>query len=60
TETEWVETVENGWNVLDPDAEHLAEYATRPHPEGDPGHPYGDGKAAANVAKVLLEAGKRD
>jgi len=60
TETEWVETVENGWNVLDPDAEHLAEYATRPHPESDPGHPYGDGKAARNVADVLLKAGERD
>jgi len=60
TETEWVETVENGWNVLDPDAEHLSEYATRPHPESDPGHPYGDGKAARNVATVLLKAGERD
>jgi len=60
TETEWVETVENGWNVLDPDAEHLAEHATRQHPAGDPGHPYGDGRAARNVATVLLEAGERD
>ena len=60
TETEWVETVENGWNVLDPDAERLGEYATRPQPKGDPGHPYGDGKAARSVAAVLLKAGERD
>ena len=46
--------------MLDPDAEHLGEYATRPHPEGDPGYPYGDGKAARNVATVLLKAGERD
>ncbi len=55
TETEWTETIDLGWNVLDSDAENLAELATRPAPEGDPGTPYGDGNAAQTVAKVLLE-----
>ncbi|AFV88329.1 UDP-N-acetylglucosamine 2-epimerase [Acidipropionibacterium acidipropionici ATCC 4875] len=56
TETEWTETVDNGWNVLDPGAEHLHETAVRPAPQGDPGHPYGDGHAAAKVAEVLERA----
>lgn len=55
TETEWTETIDLGWNVLDPGAENLTELATRPAPEGDPGTPYGDGNAAQTVAKVLLE-----
>lgn len=56
TETEWTETVANGWNVLDADAEHLHETAVRPAPTGDPGHPYGDGHAAVKVAEVLERA----
>lgn len=54
TETEWTETVEVGWNVLDPDLTRLATTAIRPAPDGDPGHPYGDGHAAEEVARVLL------
>ncbi len=56
TETEWTETVDNGWNVLDPGAEHLHETAVRPAPQADPGHPYGDGHAAVKVAEVLERA----
>lgn len=56
TETEWTETVDNGWNVLDPEASRLGETAVRPAPAGDPGHPYGDGHAAAKVAEVLERA----
>ncbi len=56
TETEWTETIDNGWNILDPRAEHLAETAVRPTPSGDPGHPYGDGRAAVKVAEVLSGA----
>jgi UDP-N-acetylglucosamine 2-epimerase (non-hydrolysing) len=56
TETEWTETVDNGWNTLDPNAEHLDATAVRPAPAGDPGHPYGDGHAASRVAEVLAGA----
>ncbi|MDO5083886.1 UDP-N-acetylglucosamine 2-epimerase (non-hydrolyzing) [Arachnia propionica] len=53
TETEWVETVANGWNVLDPDLTGLATAATRPAPPVDPTFPYGEGRAAEEVARVL-------
>lgn len=55
TETEWVETVANGWNVLDPELTHLKTLAIRPAPAPDESAPYGTGHAAQEVARVLLE-----
>ena len=55
TETEWTETIANGWNILDPELTQIATSATRPAPAEDPTAPYGDGHAADNVARVLLE-----
>lgn len=57
--TEWVETVETGWNVLvdaDPDriAEGLAEF--RPHL--DRPAVFGDGHAAERVADILIGTGR--
>jgi UDP-N-acetylglucosamine 2-epimerase (non-hydrolysing) len=53
TETEWVETLEDGWNVLRPDLDGLADVIDRdltgaPHRE-----PYGTGDAAARVESAL-------
>jgi UDP-N-acetylglucosamine 2-epimerase (non-hydrolysing) len=59
TETEWVETLEGGWNVLDPDLSLVADVAARPVPQVAQGAPYGDGHAAERVAEVLRERSGR-
>ena len=53
TETEWVETLEDGWNVLDPELTHLQEVAVRPRPTGAQNQPFGDGHAASRVVSAL-------
>lgn len=52
--TEWVETVEAGWNVLvGADREMIVSMIRGFHPAGD--HPplFGDGRAAAKITKVI-------
>ena len=41
TETEWVETLVDGWNVLSPAVEDISANITRPTPTADRGTPYG-------------------
>lgn len=55
TETEWVETIELGWNVLANTAEEITAGATRPRPADTDAAPYGDGHAAERVIAELRE-----
>ena len=56
TETEWTETLEGGWNVLDPELRQVEELATRPAPSSERGTPYGDGHAAERTVTALESA----
>jgi UDP-N-acetylglucosamine 2-epimerase (non-hydrolysing) len=53
TETEWVETVELGWNVLRGELTGVAEAVTRPRPADTDAAPYGTGDAARQVVAAL-------
>lgn len=55
TETEWVETVELGWNRLALSDEEIVESVTRPLPAETTAAPYGDGRAADRVIEVLAQ-----
>ena len=59
-ETEWPETLVEGWNTLVPqpirDKALLAELVTRDVPGTLPGNEYGDGKAALHVVTELERA----
>jgi UDP-N-acetylglucosamine 2-epimerase (non-hydrolysing) len=58
TETEWVETLDDGWNVLAPDPADVASAVARPRPTTSRTNPYGDGTAAQQAVHTLQTWGR--
>lgn len=55
-ETEWPETLVDGWNVLaGTDPQRIAAAAGRPRPPGAPPSAFGDGHAAERMVRLLSD-----
>lgn len=54
-QTEWTETVDLGWNVLANTKGAILAAATRPAPRETDLQPYGDGSAAGNAVRALID-----
>lgn len=54
-ETEWVETIDLGWNVLANTPAEISAALTRPFPANTNVAPYGDGHAAERAVEVITQ-----
>ena len=55
-ETEWPETLIDGWNVLaGSEPQRMLDAARRPRPEGEPPQVFGDGHAARQMVRLLRD-----
>ncbi|MBH0008753.1 non-hydrolyzing UDP-N-acetylglucosamine 2-epimerase [Salinibacterium sp. SWN1162] len=54
-ETEWVETIELGWNVLANSTDEITAALTRPAPDATEAAPYGDGDAATRAVQAIVD-----
>lgn len=54
-ETEWVETIDLGWNQLANTADEISAAVQRPRPADTLSAPYGDGRTTDRVIKVLKD-----
>jgi len=53
-QTEWVETLEGGWNLLvDVDGEAIAQALALPRPTAERGEHFGDGTAGERAARLI-------
>ena len=59
TETEWIETLHDGWNVITgTDRELIHQAIKAPFPSAPQTHEFGNGNAAEIIADLLLNEGK--
>lgn len=55
-ETEWVETVRDGWNILvGAEEDRILNAVKTFHPKGKRRESYGDGKASKNICRIIDE-----